>query len=211
MPREAPSSIINIEYGQEVLFIEGGNTMAKVYIFLANGFEEIEALTVVDLLRRASIETSMISITGSMEVKGAHNITVKADALFENTEFNDADLLVLPGGMPGTAHLMEHKGLDELLREFHMKNKNIAAICAAPSVLGAKGLLAGKRATCYPGFESKLTDSIIVELDVVEDGNVITSRGLGTAIDFSLSLINKLIDKETAKRIADGIVYKHFI
>lgn len=185
--------------------------MAKVYIFLANGFEEIEALTVVDLLRRAAIEISMVSITGSIDVKGAHNISVKADALFEETDFNDADLLVLPGGMPGTAHLMEHEGLDELLREFHRKDKDMAAICAAPSILGTKGFLAGKKATSYPGFESKLTDSIILNQDVVEDGNITTSRGLGTAIDFSLALINKLIDKETAKRIADGILYKHFI
>jgi 4-methyl-5(b-hydroxyethyl)-thiazole monophosphate biosynthesis len=191
--------------------LEGGNTMAKVYIFLANGFEEIEALTVVDLLRRASIDISMVSITGSLEVKGSHDIIVKADQLFEETDFNEADLLVLPGGMPGTAHLMEHQGLDKLLREFHSKNKNMAAICAAPSVLGTKGFLAGKRATCYPGFESKLTDSIIENQAVVEDGNVITSRGLGTAIDFSLSLINKLMDKETAKRIADGIIYKHYL
>ncbi|TAH69422.1 MAG: DJ-1 family protein [Anaerolineaceae bacterium] len=186
--------------------------MAKVYIFLADGFEEIEALTVVDLLRRATIEISMISITGSLDVKGAHRITVLADALFEDTNFEDADLLVLPGGMPGTAHLMEHEGLDNLLKEFHNNKKNLAAICAAPSVLGSKGFLAGKRATCYPGFESKLTDSIVVvNQDVVEDGNVTTSKGLGTAIDFSLSLINKLIDKDTAKRIADSIMYRHYL
>lgn len=185
--------------------------MAKVYIFLADGFEEIEALTVVDLLRRAGINISMVSITGRLEVKGAHHISVMADILFENANFDDAELLVLPGGMPGTAHLMEHEGLDNLLKEINKKKKNIAAICAAPSVLGSKGILAGKRATSYPGFESKLTDSIIVNQDVVEDGNIITSKGLGTAIDFSLSLINKLIDKETAIRIADNIQYKHFL
>jgi 4-methyl-5(b-hydroxyethyl)-thiazole monophosphate biosynthesis len=185
--------------------------MAKVYIFLADGFEEIEALTVVDLLRRAAIEISMVSITGRLEVKGAHRISVLSDILFENANFADADLLVLPGGMPGTVHLMDHEGLDNLLRDFHMRKKNIAAICAAPSVLGSKGILAGKKATSYPGFESKLTDSIVTNLDVVEDGNVITSRGLGTAIDFSLSLIDKLIDKNAARRIADGIIYKHYI
>ena len=185
--------------------------MAKVYIFLADGFEEIEALTVVDLLRRAAIEISMVSITGRLEVKGAHRISVLSDILFENANIADADLLVLPGGMPGTVHLMDHEGLDNLLRDFHMRKKNIAAICAAPSVLGSKGILAGKKATSYPGFESKLTDSIVTNLDVVEDGNVITSRGLGTAIDFSLSLIDKLIDKNAARRIADGIIYKHYI
>ena len=185
--------------------------MAKVYIFLADGFEEIEALSVVDLLRRAAIEISMVSITGRLEVKGAHRISVLSDILFENANIADADLLVLPGGMPGTVHLMDHEGLDNLLRDFHMRKKNIAAICAAPSVLGSKGILAGKKATSYPGFESKLTDSIVTNLDVVEDGNVITSRGLGTAIDFSLSLIDKLIDKNAARRIADGIIYKHYI
>lgn len=185
--------------------------MSKVYIFLADGFEEIEALTVVDLLRRAGIEIPMVSITGNLKVDGSHRICVTADALFEDTDFNDADLLVLPGGMPGTAHLMEHKGLDSLLKDFHKRNKKMAAICAAPSVLGSKGLLAGKKATCYPGFESKLTDSTVIDQDVVEDGNIITSRGLGTAIDFSLSIINKLMDKDTANRIADSIVYKHYI
>ncbi|NLO09233.1 MAG: DJ-1/PfpI family protein [Clostridiales bacterium] len=185
--------------------------MAKVYIFLADGFEEIEALTVVDLLRRAAIDISMVSITGRLEVKGAHRINVLADVLFEEADFDDGELLVLPGGMPGTAHLMDHEGLDKLLRDFHKKKKNLAAICAAPSVLGSKGILAGKRATSYPGFESKLTDSIVVNQDVVEDGNVTTSRGLGTAIDFSLSLISRLIDKDTANRIADGIVYKHYL
>ena len=185
--------------------------MAKVCIFLADGFEEIEALTVVDLLRRATIDISMVSITGRIEVKGAHRINVMADILFEEANFDDTELLVLPGGMPGTAHLMDHEGLDSLLKDFSMTKKNIAAICAAPSVLGSKGILAGKRATSYPGFEGKLTDSIVVNQDVVEDGNVTTSKGLGTAIDFSLSLIRRLIDKETAKRIADGIIYKHYL
>ena len=184
--------------------------MSKVYIFLADGFEEIEALTVVDLLRRARIDISMISITGNIKVTGSHSIGVMADALFEDTDFNDADLLVLPGGMPGTAHLMEHKGLDILLGEFHKKNKNIAAICAAPSVLAAKGILTGKRATCYPGFESKMTGSIVEDTDVVEDGNIITSRGVGAAINFSLSIINKLMGKDEALRVADNILYKGY-
>jgi 4-methyl-5(b-hydroxyethyl)-thiazole monophosphate biosynthesis len=184
--------------------------MAKVYIFLADGFEEIEALTVVDILRRAGIEIAMVSITDSLQVTGAHHICVRADVLFAEADFEDADLLVLPGGMPGTAHLMEHEGLDNLLKEFHKKNKNIAAICAAPSVLGSKGLLAGKRATCYPGFESKLTDSTVVNQDVVEDGNVITSRGMGTAIDFSLSIIKKLLSEDIAKKLADNIMYRHY-
>ena len=184
--------------------------MSKACIFLAEGFEEIEALTVVDFLRRAEIEISMVSVTGDKKVKGSHQITVLADILFEEANFEDADILILPGGMPGTTNLTKHEGLDKILREFHKKNKNIAAICAAPSVLGSKGLLAGKRATCYPGFESKLTGSITADQDVVVDGNIITSKGPGTAMDFSLALISKLVGKDTAKRIADGGIYRHF-
>ena len=184
--------------------------MAKAYIFLADGFEEVEALTVVDLLRRAGIEIPMISISKSLEVTGAHQIRVMADGLFDDTSFDDADLLVLPGGLLGTNNLMDYEGLDKLLMEFNKKKKNIAAICAAPSILGSKGLLAGKQSTCYPGFEDRLTDSIVVNEDVVEDGNVVTSKGLGTAIDFSLALIKKLMGKDVSKKIAKDIIYKHY-
>jgi len=184
--------------------------MAKVYIFLADGFEEIEGLTVVDLLRRAHIEINMVSITGRLQVTGSHKISVMADMLFEDARFDDADMLVLPGGMPGTINLMEHKGLDKLLRKFNSENKNIAAICAAPSILGSKGFLEGKYATCYPGFEDKLTGSNVRKQDVVVDGNIITSRGMGTAIDFALAIIRKLTDENTAKDIADKIVYRHY-
>lgn len=184
--------------------------MSKVYIFLAEGFEEIEALTVVDLLRRASIEVNMVSVSGSLQVTGSHQICVSADILFEEASFDDADLLVLPGGMPGTVNLMEHEGLDKLLRKFHSENKNMAAICAAPSVFGQKGFLEGKSATCYPGFESKLTGCTVLEQDVVDCGNIITSKGLGTAIDFSLIIIKKLLNEDTAKKIADQIMYRHY-
>jgi len=165
--------------------------MGKVYIFLAEGFEEIEALTVVDLLRRAQIEINMVSITGSLQVTGSHQISVMADVLFEDAKFDDADMLVLPGGLPGTINLMKHEGLDKLLRKFHSESKNMAAICAAPTILGNKGLLEGKKATCYPGCENELTGSTVLYDDVVIDGNIITSRGLGTAIDFALAIIKK--------------------
>lgn len=184
--------------------------MAKVYIFLAEGFEEIEALTVVDLLRRAGIDINTVSVSGSLQVTGSHRICVTADTLFENTKFDDADMLVLPGGMPGTMHLMEHAGLDSLLRKFCAEKKNIAAICAAPSVLGSKGFLEGKNATCYPGFEDKLTGSNVKNDDVVVDGNIITSRGMGTAIDFSLAIISKLSGENKAREIANKIVYRHY-
>jgi 4-methyl-5(b-hydroxyethyl)-thiazole monophosphate biosynthesis len=184
--------------------------VAKVYLFLADGFEEIEGLTVVDLLRRAGIEIVMVSVNGNIEVTGSHQITTKADVIFEEVDFADADMLVLPGGMPGTNHLKEHEGLDRLLKEFHSKGKKLSAICAAPSVLGSKGLLKGKKATCYPGHESSLIDAQVMNTAVVEDGNIITSRGMGTSIDFSLALIKNIAGEAEAAKIASAIQYEHF-
>lgn len=181
--------------------------MAKVYIFLASGYEEIEGLTVVDLLRRANIEIMMVSITGDIYVTGSHHITSKADALFENVDFADADMLVLPGGIPGTNNLKAHEGLDHLLKQFSEKGKKLSAICAAPSILGTKGLLKGKKATCYPGYEDSLTGAHVKNAAVVEDGNIITSKGMGTAIDFSLSIIKNLAGEEEAVKIAKAIQY----
>lgn len=184
--------------------------MAKVYIFLAEGFEEIEGLTVVDLLRRAKIDIQMVSITGDIKVTGSHQITTIADVLFEDADFRDAELLVLPGGMPGTNHLMEHKGLDKLLKEFYRNGKSLAAICAAPSVLGTKNLLTGKNATCYPGFEEKLYGANVKQSPVVSDGNITTSRGLGTAIDFSLAIIKNMKGEEVVRNIAEAIQYQFY-
>lgn len=184
--------------------------MAKVYIFLADGFEEIEGLTVVDLLRRADIDITMVSITGELSVTGAHRIAIQADALFENTDFSDAGMLVLPGGMPGTKHLSKHEGLDRLLKEFHSQGKKISAICAAPSVLGSKGLLSGKNAICYPGYEDVLLGAHIKNEAVVEDGNFITSKGMGTAIDFSLAIIRNLKGAAEASKIAASVQYQHY-
>lgn len=182
--------------------------MAKVYIFLADGFEEIEGLTVVDLLRRAKIDITMVSVSGNKVVTGSHEIPVIADTTFEEVNFDDADLLVLPGGMPGTMNLLEHEGLDKLLKEFHGKGKPLAAICAAPRVLGSKGLLIGKKVTCYPGNEDALIGARVLGTAVVEDGNITTSKGMGTAIDFSLSIIKSIKGKEEADRIAQAIQYQ---
>jgi len=184
--------------------------MAKVYVFLADGYEEIEGLTVVDLLRRAKIDIVMVSVTGNINVTGSHNITTIADILFEEVDFSDADMLVLPGGMPGTTHLMEHGGLDKLLRDFHAKDKPLAAICAAPRVLGTKGLLVGKNATCFPGNEASLLGANFCDTSVVTDGNITTSKGMGTAIDFSLSLIRSLKGEAEASKIAGAIQYQHY-
>lgn len=179
----------------------------KVCVFLANGFEEIEGLTVVDLLRRAEVEVTTISITGEKTIHGAHGIDVQADTLFEEMQYEEQDMLVLPGGMPGTRYLGEHEGLKQLLVHFYRSQKYIAAICAAPSVLGQYGFLNGRRATSYPGFEDALVGAEYVEDAVAVSDFVITSRGLGTAIDFSLVLIEKLVGKEKAEQIGKAIMY----
>lgn len=182
--------------------------MGKVFIFLANGHEEIEALTVVDILRRASIDIETVSIEATKEITSAHKITLFADKLFSEIDFSEADMLVLPGGMPGTKNLENYVPLMEKVEEFANAGKNIAAICAAPTILGKKGILKGKRACCYLNMESDLLDAIVEYNNVSVDGNIITSRGMGTAIDFSLAIVEKLIDKETADKISKAIVYK---
>ena len=184
--------------------------MSKVYVFLADGFEEIEGLTVVDLLRRAQEEVITVSIMGRKNITGSHNIQVQADALFEEVDFSEGKLLVLPGGMPGTLHLKEHKGLTELLRKWNEDHKMMAAICAAPTVFGGLGFLQGKTAVCYSGMEEGLTGAVEGSGPVAVDGNITTSRGVGTAIDFSLSLIEQLQNKEKAEEIKKSIIYRLF-
>ena len=185
-----------------------GKTMVNVYVFTADGFEEIEGLTVVDLMRRAGARVEMVSISDGLAVKGSHGIEIKADTFFEEVDFGQADLLVLPGGMPGTLHLGEHRGLTKALVDFNAQGKRIAAICAAPSVLGGLGLLKGKRAVCYPGFEDKLTGASVETKEVVTDGNITTSRGLGTAIPFALELISLLFGEEKAEEIRKSVIYR---
>lgn len=182
--------------------------MSKIGVFLADGFEEIEGLTVVDILRRAGIEVTTISIMGRKEVKGSHQITVLADALYEEIDFTGLDGVVLPGGMPGTKHLGDHDGVKEQTAEFASEGKLVAAICAAPSVLGENGILKGKKAACYPGFEEKLLGAEVVFEEVAEAGNVITSRGMGTAIPFALRLTAYLTAEEKASELAEAIIYK---
>lgn len=181
--------------------------MSKVYTFLAEGFEEVECLSVVDLLRRAGIETVMVSITGEKAVTGSHQITILADTLFEQIDKNDADLLFLPGGVPGTPNLNAHAELCDMLCHFYKEGKRLAAICAAPSILGSLHLLEGKKATCYPGWEEKLEGANYISDGVVTDGTITTARGLGFAIDLGLELITLLVDKETSDKIKDGIQY----
>lgn len=182
--------------------------MIKVSVLLADGFEEIEALTVVDLLRRAQIYVGTVSIMEDYMVHGAHGINVQAEDLFEEVNFAEADAIVLPGGMPGTTNLKEHEGVKRVVTDFAEKGKTLAAICAAPTVLGDLGILKGKRITCYPSVETEIQGAVITKTPVAVDGNIITSRGVGTAIDFALELIAVLVGRERALKVAESIVYE---
>lgn len=181
--------------------------MAKTFIFLATGYEDVEMLTVVDMLRRAEIEINMVSITGNLEVTSSHNVVIKADELFEAADIDSADMLILPGGLHGTQNLLAYKPLTDKLIEFNDSGKLLAAVCAAPSIFGTLGILKGKNATCYPGFEEKLTGATYQKKPVVRDGNIITSRGMGTCIDFSGEIITALDCAEKAATIKSQIIY----
>ena len=182
--------------------------MKRIGVFMAEGCEEIEALTVVDLARRAGIEVAMISITGEKVVKGAHEINFETDIPAEFMDFDLLDGIVLPGGMPGTLNLGANKYVLQTIVDFNVKGKLVSAICAAPSVLGEAGLLKEKKATSYPGFEEKLIGAEICDDAVVVDGNIITSRGMGTAIPFALEIVRYLMDDKTAEELGKAIIYK---
>ena len=170
--------------------------MSKLAVFLANGMEEVECLAVVDVARRAGINVRMVSVTGELTVTGSHGIAVQADELFDADVCRSADALYLPGGMPGTTNLGAHGGVCALAQEFAAQGKHVAALCAAPSVLGRLGLLRGKNATCYPGFEDQLGGAQYTRDGVVTDGNVTTGRGLGFAVDLGLELVRVLEGEE---------------
>lgn len=178
----------------------------KVCVHLANGFEEIEAITVIDVLRRAKISVDVISVTGKLDVVGAHNIIVYCDELINNIDYDNCDMIVLPGGMPGTLNLQNHQGLIKVIRDFNDNKKWIAAICAAPKILGNMGILNGIEATCYPGFEEELEGAIISKQSVVQQDHIITSRGPGTALEFSLKLVELLLDKVTAVDLKEKMI-----
>ena len=161
-----------------------------------------------DLLRRAEIEVITVSISDTKEVTGAHGITVMADALFEEVNYSSVDMLVLPGGMPGTKNLKESEKLTELLTEWNGDSKKLAAICAAPSVFGGLGFLQGRCAVCYPGFETALAGAVIGTHNVETDGHITTSKGPGTAMEFSLKLISLLAGEEKSAQVRAGLLYQ---
>lgn len=180
--------------------------MKRVSVLLADGFEEIEALTVVDLLRRAKIYVDTVAAGEDYMVHGAHGINIQTEDLFEEVNFVEFDMVVLPGG-PGVSNLEEHNGVRRVVKNFVEDGKYVAAICAAPTILGNMGLLKGRRVTCYPTVETKLPGAAVSQLPVMQDGNIITGRGVGTAIDFSLKLIEILMGSAKAKEVAASIVY----
>lgn len=181
--------------------------MAQAFIFLATGYEEVEMLTVVDMLRRAEITIDMVSVTDSLAVTSSHNVTIQADRLLSDTNFDEAQILILPGGVPGTPNLRACQPLCDKLQEFAQNGKKLAAVCAAPTVLASLGILEGKKATCYPTFADKLESGEYVKQPVVQDGNVITSRGMGTCIEFAAAIIEALKDKATADEVKEKIIY----
>lgn len=178
-----------------------------IYVFLAEGFEEIEALTPVDCLRRAGLAVQTVGIGGSV-IKGSHGIAVTADLTEDAVQLDDSlEMIILPGGMPGTLGLGSSETVLHAIRCCAETDKWIAAICAAPSILGDLGLLDGKKATCYPGFEARLKGCTVLAQPTVRDGRFITGRGPGAATDFALELITVLAGAEKARQIADGMVY----
>lgn len=163
-----------------------------VYLHLANGFEEIEAVTVADVLRRGGVTVQLVSMESTLDVSGSHKITVRADIMFQEADYDSCELMVFPGGMPGTKNLMNHRELMETLVRFASEGKPIAAICAAPMIFGHTGLAAGRKATIFPGMESELKGATLSPDNVVIDGNMITSKGPATAMAFGLALVGYL-------------------
>lgn len=179
--------------------------MDTVYVFFADGFEEMEALASVDILKRAGLKVQMISVTSGEIVTGAHGVPVLCDKNIENCDFYDAELVLLPGGMPGASTLEQCADLRRLILEFAAAGKPIAAICAAPMILGKLGLLKGKKATCYPGFDQYLEGAEYTGAMVEKDGNIITGKGPGAAIEFALAVAGLLAGEEKVKELKEAM------
>ena len=182
-----------------------------VYVHLATGFEEIEALTIVDVLRRGGVNAKMVSVTGDKMVTGTHEIPVYADLLFEEADYDSCDMIVLPGGMPGAANLGAHNGLTDQIKAFAKAGdagKKVAAICAAPLVLADCGILKGLDATIYPGMERQLLDANPNGANVTISGNIITGKGPALAMEFALALVEVLKGAEERKQVAEGLLFQ---
>ncbi len=178
-----------------------------IYFFLADGFEEIEALCPLDLCRRANIEAKTVSITNSREVTGSHGITVLCD-LTAKDAIGSFDMMVLPGGMPGTTNLGESTLVEKCILTALENNSYIAAICAAPMILGRRGLLRGKEATCFPGFEEHLDGATLSDKKVVLDGKILTAKGMGVSHDFGLKIVEIFKGKDVADKLCSSVIYR---
>lgn len=176
-----------------------------ILVLLANGFEEIEALTPVDILRRAGLDVVTVGLSGK-EIRGSHGITVMADALPEDIDLTKVDTVVFPGGMPGATNIDAHPFTDKVINAVTKNGGRLAAICAAPLVLGRRRLLEGRHATCYPGFEGELLGATISENSVVTDGNITTAKGMGVALEFAKELVKLTVNEEKAKEISAAIM-----
>jgi protein deglycase len=180
--------------------------MVGIYVFLASGFEEIEAVAVIDVLRRAKLEVVIVSVVGEKKVIGAHGIALEADVLFESQDFKNGSMLILPGGMPGTRNLEAFQPLTKLISEYYRAGKYLAAICAAPLIYGKMNLLRNEEAICYPGFEEDLIGAVLSKQRVVSSGKMITAKGAGCAIEFGLKIVEILKGKEDADKIAEAMI-----
>lgn len=178
-----------------------------IYAFLATGFEEVEAIAPIDVLRRAGLEVKTVSITDKLTVTGAHGIDVVADSLFADNDYTDADLLFLPGGMPGAANLNAHQGLCQVILDHHAAGKALSAICAAPMVLGNLGLAQGKRMTCYPGYEQYLIGANYTADLIEHDGLMFTGKGPAAALPLGYMLVEHFCGKDMAEQLKQGMMF----
>ena len=181
--------------------------MNKIYVFLATGFEDIEMLGAVDVMRRAALPVRTVSISGERTVMSSHNVGIVADALFEEVDFSDAALLYLPGGMPGAANLQAHEGLADVIRRHYEAGRPLAAICAAPMVYGEMGLLDGLDATCYPGFEHTLKGATATGELVVHDGQFFLGKGPAAVLGLSYALVEYFCGEDKAAEICSAMLY----
>ena len=180
--------------------------MKTIYVFLAEGFEEIEALTPVDVLRRAGLSVKTVSVMDKYIVTGAHGVPVLADVMFDEVFAEDVEMILLPGGLPGATNLDAHEGLSGMILNFAKAEKPLAAICAAPLVFGNRGLLEGKKATCYPGFETYLKGAQYTATLVEKDGNFITGKGPGAAMEFAFAIVEKYCGIDKVNELKQGMM-----
>lgn len=186
--------------------------MAKVYEFISNGTEEVEALIPVDVLRRAGADVCIVSTTGDLEVTTAHNVRIIADALIEDFDgFDDADLLMIPGGLPGAENLCNHPLVREAIKKQYDNGKLVSAICAGPMIFGSLGISKGKRCTCYPGFEDYLDGATYTAELVTVDGNMVTGEGPAATFPYAFTLCELLFGKTVSKSLQDGMMYTHLM